>query len=507
MSVEIAMGTPLAEALNLAIRPKLVEFGWASDGGDDSPLSEYILLMLVNGKTQSEIATELAADLLNLGPDDPVVAQFVQWLFEQIAAFSAQMNGGSAPAGFAVSGGAISQDGSDAFMDQDMDLNAGDSTVGELNAPTGPRSMRNGDIRGGRGKRILGQMNRAMDRTHESVLHRVRGASGNERINSHNRQPPTGPRGAGRMGNNRAMNNRANNIAHGMAAQMQGMPGMPGMNMNDPNFMMAPNANGGQGDIFSLLQQQNQMMAALSQQLAESQRHNQQGGGRGRGGRSLFDRTERGRGNRRGGQYSNGHSGRQDESVSGAAEGDDVDMGERQASNPETTMCKYNLACTNRECKFAHQSPAAPPGITVDVNDVCTYGVACKNFKCVARHPSPATKRAHQSEQECKFYPNCTNPKCPFRHPDMPVCRNGGDCQVEGCKFTHLQTLCKFRPCTNRFCPYKHEDGQRGTFQDKVWTANGSNNGHVSERQFTSNEDEEKVLPGLENTAMDAEIA
>lgn len=371
--------------------------------------------------------------------------------------------------------------------------------------------MRNGEVRGGRGKRILGQMNRAMDRTHESALHRVRGGSGNERINSHNnRQPPSGPRGTGRMGG-RAMNNRANNIAHGMATQMQGMPGMPGMpgmNMNDPNFIMAGGNPNGQGDIFSLLQQQNQMMAALSQQLAESQRQSQQGG-RGRGGRSLFDRTERGRGGHRGrgGNFGNGHQSRQDESANGAPEGEDLDMGERQAPDPENAVCKYNLSCTNRDCKFAHQSPAAPPNITVDVTDVCSYGVACKNFKCVGRHPSPATKRAHQSEQECKFFPNCTNPRCPFKHPDMPPCRNGTDCKAEGCKFTHVQTMCRFNPCTNRYCVYKHEDGQqRGAFQDKVWTADGASNGHRSERQFTSTEAEEKVIVG-EHTAMDEEIA
>ncbi|KAF3017150.1 hypothetical protein E8E14_010975 [Neopestalotiopsis sp. 37M] len=491
MSVEIAMGTPLADALNSAIRPKLVECGWASDGGDDSPLSEYILLMLVNGKTQNEIATELATDLLGLGPEDETVAQFVQWLFEQIATYNAQMNGGSAQA-------PVSQ-GAEMSMDQDMDFSSNDP-LAELNAPTGPRSMRNGDIRGGRGKRILGQMNRAMDRTHDSVLHRVRGGSGNERINSHNRQPPSGPRGAGRMGN-RGMNHRANNIAHGMAAQM----GMAGMNMGDPNFMMAGGANG-QGEIFALLQQQNQMMAALSQQLADSQRQNQHMNGRGgRGGR--FDRNDRGRGNRRGGPHGGGHHGRQEDSSNGTGEGEDVDMGgERQATNPENTMCKFNLSCGNGNCKFAHQSPAAPAGITVDVTDVCSYGAACKNFKCTAKHPSPASRRTHQSEQECKFYPHCTNPKCPFKHPEMPPCRNGGDCSVEGCKFTHLQTMCKFNPCTNRYCPYKHEDGQRGTFPDKVWTANGSSNGHVSDRQFTSNEAEEKILPGSENAAMDEEI-
>ncbi|KAH8675563.1 hypothetical protein BX600DRAFT_507790 [Xylariales sp. PMI_506] len=487
----VELNSPLADALNTLIGPKLVEVGWATDGADDSPLSEYILLMIINGKTEDEIASELAGDLLSLGPDDPGAKDFARWLFEQIDTLNANINGGAPP-----------QDGqqsADNAMDQDMDM----SGLSELNIPTGPKSMRNGEMRGGpRGKRILGQMNRAMDRSHDSVLHRVRGGSGNERINAHNRQPPTGPRGGGlggRMGN-RGMNQRANNIAHGIASQMQGM----GPGMNDPSWMMQAN---GQGDIFALLQQQNQMMAALSQQLAESQSQTQHGG-RGRG-KSLFERTERGRGryNRGGGHHGNGHAAKtEDASANGAnaADGEDVDM--RQAANPETTMCKYNLACTNRECKFAHQSPAAPPGTTVDVNDVCTYGAACKNFKCVGRHPSPATKRAHQGEQECKFFPNCTNPKCPFRHPEMPLCRNGADCQVEGCKFTHLQTMCRFNPCTNRYCAYKHEDGQRGTFQDKVWTANGSNN-HVSERKFVdSNEAEEQIIPGGEG-AMDEGIA
>lgn len=497
MAVEIAMNTPLADALNNAIRPKLLEVGWAAGGGDESALSEYILLMLVNGKTQQEIAAELAGDLLNLGPDDPGAMEFARWLFDQIDSLTGQQNGNAAEAEQTAQGAAMA-------MDQDMDMSASPS-VTELNAPTGPKSMRNGEMRGGgnRGKRMLGQLNRAMDRTHESVLHRVRGGSGNDRVNSHMRQPPTGPRGAGRMGG-RGMNNRANNIAHGMVAQMHGMNGM---NMTEPNFQMMGN-NGPQGDIYALLQQQNQMMAALSQQLAESQRQNQNPG-RGRGGKSLFERTDRGRGgfrDRRGGHHSNGHHARQDDSGNGNAEGDDVDMGDKQPPNPEATICKYNLACTNRECKFAHQSPAAPPGTTVDVNDTCTYGAACKNFKCVAKHPSPATRRAHQSEQECKFYPNCTNPKCPFKHPGMPLCRNGADCKTEGCTFTHLQTMCKFKPCTNRYCPYKHEEGQRGTFQDKVWTANGSGS-HVSERQFIASEAEEMVVPGSEHAAMDEGIA
>lgn len=507
MTIEVGIETPLAHALNTVIKPKLVEVGWAADNNGDASLAEFIILMLVNGKTQDDITTELAGDLLGLGPDDPTVRDFTRWLFDQIEALNEQINGGP-PLPVAQ----ISQNATGP-MDQDMDMSMSQDAP-EMNVPTGPKSMRNGDVRGGlRGKRMLGQINRSMDRSHDGILHRVRGGTGTERINSHNRTyTTTGPRGGpGRMGT-RAMSSRANSIAHGMASQAPGMPGMNGM--NDVNWMMQAGPQGN-GDLFALLQQQNQMMAALSQQLAQSQGQNHMNNGRGRG-KSLFERTQRGgSNNRRGSHHGHVQYGQQSEPSAtngGNAEGEDVDMTQsRQALNPETTVCKFNLSCSNKDCKFAHQSPAAPPGVTIDVTDVCTYGVACKNFKCVGRHPSPATKRLHQSEQECKFFPNCTNPKCPFKHPDMPLCRNGGECQVEGCKFTHVQTRCRFNPCTNRYCTYKHDEGQRGSFHDKVWTANGSKD-HVSERKYVDQgEAEELVVPGAsqqqESSVMDEGLA
>ncbi|KAI1213777.1 uncharacterized protein F4807DRAFT_409019 [Annulohypoxylon truncatum] len=496
MAVEVVMNTPLADALNMAIQPKLVEVGWASGGADDGALSEYIILMLVNKKTQDQIAAELAGDLLSLGPDDPGARDFAKWLFDEIETLNAQLNGGSGQLGNA-NGDATQNAMPSADQDADMTMSVDGP---ELNAPTGPRSMRNGAARGGREKRMLGQMTKAMDRSHDNVLHRVR-ANGNERINTH-RTPPTGPRGGFGRGNTRMPNNRAagfaahlNQAVGNMSPQMHGPP--PAMNgMNDMSWMMP----GAQDQLFQMIQQQNQMMQQMQQQLNQQ---NQNAGGRPHG-RSLFDRVQSPRGGRRGG-HANGHRPHQVDSASsnGATGDEDIDMAQakRDPPNPETTVCKYNLSCTNRECKFAHQSPAAPPNTTVDISDVCTYGAACKNRKCVGRHPSPATKRAHQNEQECKFFPNCANMNCPFKHPDMPPCRNGGDCAVEGCKFTHLQTMCKYSPCTNRFCPYKHEEGQRGTFQDKVWTAGGAG-GHVSERKFVDGDGlEELIVPGGETGA------
>lgn len=324
--------------------------------------------------------------------------------------------------------------------------------------------MRNGQ-RGGRGGRVLGN-NRAMG---NDPLHRVR-QNGNERINTHNRQ--------GQRGRGGRMNPR--NLQAGLAAGPQ-------------QWMMAQNGQPpNQSDLFAMLEHQNQMMFQLSQMMNGAPNGAANGGAngggyaRGRGGKSLFDRVQDP--NRR---QRKPHNGGQ-ENGENTEGGEDMDMSGREPPNPDETICKYNLRCTNRECKFAHQSPAAPPGTAVDVNDPCSFGAACKNRKCVGRHPSPATKLAHQGEQDCKFFPNCHNPNCPFKHPSMPLCRNGAGCTTENCKFTHVKTKCKFNPCLNPHCAFTHEEGQQGGFKDKVWTPGGE---HVSDRKFVDGGSEEMVKP------------
>jgi len=87
----------------------------------------------------------------------------------------------------------------------------------------------------------------------------------------------------------------------------------------------------------------------------------------------------------------------------------------------------------------------------------------------------------------------------------MPMCRNGADCKLEGCKFTHIKTMCKYNPCLNALCEFKHVEGQkRGVFDDKVWMAQGNQEkGHVSERKFVDDTavEEELIVPG-ENTVL-----
>jgi nuclear polyadenylated RNA-binding protein NAB2 len=130
MAVQISLNTPLANALGALIQPKLLEVGWGTGGTDDA-LAEYIILMLVNGKTQDEIASELSGDLLNLGPDDPGARDFSKWLFDQVASLSGQPNNGSADGAPTDNGTATTMDHSLGDMDTDMSaLNDGS----EINA-------------------------------------------------------------------------------------------------------------------------------------------------------------------------------------------------------------------------------------------------------------------------------------------------------------------------------------------------------------------------------------
>ena len=100
----------------------------------------------------------------------------------------------------------------------------------------------------------------------------------------------------------------------------------------------------------------------------------------------------------------------------------------------------------------------------------------------------------------------------------MPPCRNGAACTRPDCHFAHPTSTtdpttgastthipeappCRFNPCLNPACLFTHEEGQQqGVFDHKVWTAGGGKREHVSERKFTSGEEEveELIIPGRE---------
>jgi nuclear polyadenylated RNA-binding protein NAB2 len=365
----------------------------------------------------------------------------------------------------------------------------------------------------------MGQVNRAMDRSNESVLHRVRQSSGTGRINSHVQDAPKGPR-----------NVQNRNVRPGMQKALNGI-GMPGNGMINTT-MMNPAQQGQQMqlspmEMMAMMEHQARMMAQLMPgMMSPSMNPNFQQNG-GQQGKSLFDRVEVGPAKRgRGGRTQQNGSSRHNSATSGSNRDTAMDLMDKPSDNapsssmeaepsqphgadPFTTMCRFNLRCTNKACPYAHQSPAAPEGVTVDMTDTCSFGAACKNPKCTGRHPSPAQIKAHQSEEQCKFHPYCTNPSCTFKHPSMPMCRNGADCTVPHCKFTHLQTPCKFNPCKNVRCPYKHAEGQRGSYADKVWTADSAKKeekDHVSERKFVEDDGEEELVKPEDVAAQAAEL-
>ncbi|KAL1977220.1 hypothetical protein VTN31DRAFT_79 [Thermomyces dupontii] len=492
MPATVALGTPLAEALSNVVQPKLVEMGWSSDGGDDSALTEYVILMLVNGKTQEQIAEELSNDLLNLEKGDTQAHDFARWLFEQVETLNRQINGQQAASGESQAPQPIPSTGGQEQGAPGHDAAQGDSQMSDAPSqpeaiPTGPRAMRQGQS--GRG-RLLNQINKNLDRSGDAPLHRIRNQGGMGRVQTHNRDFKGGRLGNQKMGYGRHMGRMGPGNMQGAAAG---------------NFMqMSPQD---QMQFMALLEEQARLMAQFMPGLvspAVNPNFQQRGPNQNQGqGRSLFERVERQPG-RPAASFAaraaqNGitvkdpnapadHDGDMDTSADQPAQ-----EGE-QANGNTDTVCRFNLRCTKKECPYAHQSPAAPEGVLVDVTDKCPFGAACKNRKCTGSHPSPAVKAAHQAEEVCRFFPNCTNPNCPFKHPNMPLCRNGADCNVPGCKFTHLTTMCKYKPCLNRNCPYKHVEGQKGTYADKVWVADNKDKPHVSERKFVDDSVEEELI-------------
>ncbi len=135
MSVELTPGTPLADALNVAIQNKIADLGWASGSTESAAMSEYFILMLQNGKTANDISSEIAGELLGLGPEDKTAPEFSQWLFDQLNSLTSQFAAAGAPS----QNPQTTQD--DAMMDGPFDPSADsmtDAPAGEINAYVSP---------------------------------------------------------------------------------------------------------------------------------------------------------------------------------------------------------------------------------------------------------------------------------------------------------------------------------------------------------------------------------
>lgn len=526
----ILLETPLAEQLNAIVHQKITEEGWSTE--EDTSLAEYIVLMLVNGKTQDQISSELASELLQ---DVDGIPQFAQWLSDQVALLK---NGGDVPTSSTHQqmADATPQSIPDytentseeipAAYDTDMGDNAPDNAsvaskfklhqdADISDRPKGPKNL-HGVRPSGRGGRMGGQMNKAMDRSGDSVLHRVRGQAGAGRIDSHTRGTPKGPRGsANRAGLQKALGG----LSTGSPTQAMPNPMMQAGGQSNP--MMPAMSPQQQMEFMAMMEQQARMMAQFTGMVPGAMSPGFQQTGQQTNGQqpSLFDRVQapgrggrggrgRGRGFHQNGTARNGTSqdanGADTESNAPSSSMEVESSSQSKPFDPSTTMCKFNKRCINQDCPYAHVSPAAPDNITIDMTHTCSFGVACKNSKCTGRHPSPAQLKAHHAEEICRFFPNCANPVCSYKHPTAPPCRNGADCTREGCTFTHHQTMCRFNPCTNRNCPYKHAEGQKVKAHSNVWVADGvkkdtamdgaEEGQHVSNRKFVEEGAEEELI-------------
>ena len=59
--VQVEAGSDLAQAIQSAVQPKLIENGWVAEE-NDTTLSEYVTMMMVNGKDLQGVASELGGD-------------------------------------------------------------------------------------------------------------------------------------------------------------------------------------------------------------------------------------------------------------------------------------------------------------------------------------------------------------------------------------------------------------------------------------------------------------
>lgn len=479
----LTLGTPLAEALSNQIQPKLVDIGWSVGGEDSSPLSEYICLMLVNGKSQEQIAQELSGDLLGLPPGDNSATDFARWLFAKVDELSKTVGSDSQQpvqppqqvqhqqqqhqqhhpqqhlqhhshdlpqehqseqVDMQNGNGGIEDEAMQDGGTMERDLVYGiHATLSCIKLTTGSRPSAPKAMRQPNSSRLMNQLSKAMERQpNEQSLHRVR-QQPSERIDKFKaRDPPRGP--ASNRPNYRNGRPPFGQNGRGRAGPtfQPAIPPSVFANMN-PQQQMA---------FFQMYQQQSQMMGpymppggrGFGPPIGPNGQPMLMGGEDAYGnnfvvplrappGPSLFERIENPPDMQSQNRFDNNHNGfRNNHNGTNNSEQDAVDetmeegTGDESSGKPEETPCLYGTHCTKADCIYGHPPPAAAafggPKRTYISGEKCPFGAGCKNRKCTGSHPSPASAKT-----------------------------TGGKLGA-----AKIDQDCKFFPnCTNPSCPFK----------------------------------------------------
>ncbi|GAK66334.1 uncharacterized protein PAN0_012c4556 [Moesziomyces antarcticus] len=173
----------------------------------------------------------------------------------------------------------------------------------------------------------------------------------------------------------------------------------------------------------------------------------------------------------------------------------------------ETSICRWNVGCTNPMCAYSHASPAnagpgGDPNALVLSQQNCRFGARCTNKDCTRSHVSPAVARirppapafapappkvlsmdaalpSQSSSRPCRFGAACTRPDCFFAHPQR----------------SSAATPCRFGlGCTRPDCYFTHPEGQRAI------AAGGTVNRLQVFAQQQQDDEMESIIPGA-NTA------
>lgn len=135
---------------------------------------------------------------------------------------------------------------------------------------------------------------------------------------------------------------------------------------------------------------------------------------------------------------------------------------------PQIALCKFKEKCANKDCKFAHPTPANSQASVIEYI-WCPDKEKCENPECLKAHPSASLVRDPEPIEvanhleACKFGNRCTNPRCKFRHATSTViCRNGSECTRPDCFFSHpINEPCKFGVnCGKPNCLFQHPEGR-----------------------------------------------